>query len=75
MGTRASCWARWALTGSGATGTSLPLQNVATIYSRIKAIAPYFEDTYKMTQKLTVSLGCGGTTCRHCTRSSTTSPS
>jgi hypothetical protein len=43
-------------TGSGATGVSLPLQNVATIYSRIKAIAPYFEDTYKMTQKLTVTL-------------------
>jgi len=43
--------------GGGATGTSLPLQNVATIYSRIKAIAPYFEDTYKMTQKLTVTYG------------------
>jgi hypothetical protein len=44
-------------TGSGATGVSLPLQNVATIYSRIKAIAPYFEDTYKLTQKLTIDYG------------------
>ena len=44
-------------TGSGATGVSLPLQNVATIYSRIKAIAPYFEDTFRMTQKLTVTYG------------------
>jgi len=44
-------------TGSGATGISLPLQNVATIYSRIKAIAPFVEDTYKLTPKLTVSYG------------------
>lgn len=43
--------------GSGTTGTSLPLQNVATIYSRIKAMAPYFEDTYKMTQKVTITYG------------------
>jgi hypothetical protein len=44
-------------TGSGATGISLPLQNVATIYSRIKQIAPFVEDTYKLTPKLTVSYG------------------
>jgi hypothetical protein len=44
-------------TGSGATGISLPLQNVATIYSRIKQIAPFVEDTYKLAPKLTVSYG------------------
>jgi hypothetical protein len=41
----------------GATGTTLPLQNVATIYSRIKTVAPYFEDTYKFNSKLTFDYG------------------
>jgi hypothetical protein len=41
----------------GTTGTTLPLQNVATIYSRIKTIAPYAEDTYKLTSKVTVDVG------------------
>ena len=36
---------------------SLPLQNVATIYSRIKAIAPFVEDSYKVNQKLVVDFG------------------
>ena len=44
-------------TSSGTTGISLPLQNVATIYSRIKAIAPFAEDTFKLTSKLTISYG------------------
>ena len=44
-------------TSSGTVGVSLPLQNVATIYSRIKAIAPFFEDTFKLSPKLTVSYG------------------
>jgi hypothetical protein len=44
-------------TGSGTTGLTLPLQNVATIYSRIKAAAPYAEDTFKLNSKLTVDLG------------------
>jgi hypothetical protein len=41
----------------GTTGTTLPLQNVATIYSRIKAIAPFAEDTYKLTSKITLDVG------------------
>jgi hypothetical protein len=44
-------------TANGATGTTLPLQNVATIYSRIKTIAPFAEDTYKLTSKMTVDVG------------------
>ena len=36
---------------------SLPLQNVATIYSRIKAIAPFVEDSYKVSEKLVVDYG------------------
>ena len=44
-------------TSSGTTGVTLPLQNVATIYSRIKTFAPFAEDTYKMTSKLTVTYG------------------
>ena len=45
-------------TGSGgSTGATLPLQNVATIYSRIKAIAPFAEDTYKLTSKMTLDVG------------------
>jgi hypothetical protein len=36
---------------------SLPLQNVATIYSRIKTIAPFVEDSYKVTEKLVVDYG------------------
>ncbi len=44
-------------TGGGSTGLTLPLQNVATIYSRIKAIAPYAEDTIKLTNKMTIDAG------------------
>jgi hypothetical protein len=36
---------------------NLPLQNVATIYSRIKAIGPFVEDSYKVNEKLVVDLG------------------
>ena len=36
---------------------NLPLQNVATIYSRIKTIAPFVEDSYKVTDKLVVDYG------------------
>ncbi len=41
----------------GTTGLTLPLQNVATIYSRIKAIAPFAEDTFKLSSKITVDVG------------------
>ena len=44
-------------TSNGTTGLTLPLQNVATIYSRIKAIAPFAEDTYKLSSKVTVDVG------------------
>jgi hypothetical protein len=44
-------------TSNGTTGLQLPLQNVATIYSRIKAIAPFAEDTYKLSSKITLDLG------------------
>ena len=44
-------------TSGGTTGTTLPLQNVATIYSRIKAIAPFAEDTFKLTPKITLDFG------------------
>jgi hypothetical protein len=44
-------------TSNGTTGLTLPLQNVATIYSRIKAIAPFVEDTYKASRKLTLDVG------------------
>jgi hypothetical protein len=36
---------------------TLPLQNVATVYSRIKAIAPFIEDSFKLTDKLVVDAG------------------
>lgn len=36
---------------------TLPLQNVATIYSRIKAIAPFAEDSYKVNEKLVIDAG------------------
>jgi hypothetical protein len=36
---------------------SLPLQNVATIYSRIKTFAPFVEDSYKVNDKLTIDAG------------------
>jgi hypothetical protein len=36
---------------------TLPLQNVATIYSRIKTVAPFVEDSYKVTQKLVLDIG------------------
>ena len=36
---------------------TLPLQNVATIYSRIKAIAPFVEDSYKLNSKTVVDVG------------------
>jgi hypothetical protein len=36
---------------------SLPLQNVATIYSRIKTFAPFVEDSYKANDKLTIDAG------------------
>jgi len=36
---------------------TLPLQNVATIYSRIKTVAPFAEDSYKITEKLVVDYG------------------
>jgi hypothetical protein len=36
---------------------ALPLQNVSTIYSRIKPFAPYVEDSWKVAPKLTVDLG------------------
>ena len=41
----------------GTTGLTLPLQNVATIYSRIKAQAPFVEDSYKVNKRLTVDYG------------------
>jgi len=41
----------------GTTGLTLPLQNVATIYSRIKAVAPFLEDTFKLSPKITVDAG------------------
>ncbi len=44
-------------TSSGTTGLTLPLQNVATIYSRIKAIAPFAEDTFKLNSKVTIDAG------------------
>jgi hypothetical protein len=44
-------------TASGTTGLTLPLQNVATIYSRIKAIAPFAEDTFRITPKMTIDVG------------------
>jgi hypothetical protein len=37
--------------------SNFPLQNVATIYSRIKTFAPFVEDSYKVTSKLTLDLG------------------
>ena len=36
---------------------TLPLQNVATVYSRIKPFAPYVEDSFKLTDKLVVDMG------------------
>ena len=36
---------------------TLPLQNVATIYSRIKAIAPFVEDSYKLNSKTMIDVG------------------
>ena len=36
---------------------SLPLQNVATIYSRIKPFAPYVSDSFKVNAKLTLDIG------------------
>jgi hypothetical protein len=36
---------------------SLPLQNVATVYSRIKPFAPFVEDSYKVNDKLVVDAG------------------
>ena len=36
---------------------TLPLQNVATIYSRIKAIAPFVEDSYKVNSKTVIDVG------------------
>ena len=44
-------------TSSGTAGLTLPLQNVATIYSRIKAQAPFVEDSYKVTKRLIVDYG------------------
>jgi hypothetical protein len=44
-------------TSSGTTGLTLPLQNVATIYTRIKAIAPFAEDTFKLSSKITIDAG------------------
>jgi len=36
---------------------TLPLQNVATIYSRIKAVAPFVEDSFKVNSKLVIDYG------------------
>ena len=36
---------------------TLPLQNVATIYSRIKPFAPFVEDSWKVTSKMVVDVG------------------
>ena len=54
---------------------TLPLQNVATIYSRIKTFAPYFEDTFKLTPSLRLSYGLRWDYSRRCMRNSITSAS
>lgn len=36
---------------------TLPLQNVATIYSRIKPFAPFVEDSWKVNSKMVVDVG------------------